>query len=401
MQNLATFWLEQWLKFLSAAGGWQATDRDAFDSQIAQLRAAAANADAELKAVADERRALQASLDRAAGEAGERLRPLEAEIARLRAELEAAVAGRAAAEDRSSRQAEEIESAKAAAARTEGALAAAAGTEQALKLELDKARDLAVHERRQFAEEIGRLQKKADAAAAAAADADGRCAAAEKARIAEQARAADLAGRLERAEADGRAAAARLAAAEAAAADLAGRLQAAEARLADADARATAAEAAVAAAHARAEAAAADLVRITAAALSEREALEERLAAAATAAPAAAQPSLGVHFRKPDDWAGSIHCHYWGADKTGTVWPGKPMQDLGDGWFRFTIPGLAAATIVFNDTAGHQTPDLNRDRDGWYDGRWTNDRPAAGKAATPGAGKAAAPGRKPRKPAGG
>ncbi len=60
--NFATFWVEQWLKFLSAAGAWPAVDRDTLDAQLAELRAGADKVESELKSVADERLSLRREL---------------------------------------------------------------------------------------------------------------------------------------------------------------------------------------------------------------------------------------------------------------------------------------------------------------------------------------------------
>lgn len=60
------------------------------------------------------------------------------------------------------------------------------------------------------------------------------------------------------------------------------------------------------------------------------------------------------------------------------MWPGIEMRPVGDDWYEVTLPELDAASIVFNDGQGHQTPDLSRERDGWYVlGRgWHDSKPA-------------------------
>ena len=93
---------------------------------------------------------------------------------------------------------------------------------------------------------------------------------------------------------------------------------------------------------------------------------------------------LIVCFRKPADWADSVHIHYWDARPHGhgSTWPGVPMR-LEAGWFIHRFKDTEAASFVFNDNQGHQTGDMYRDRGGWYagDGRW-HDQPPREQAQT-------------------
>lgn len=89
------------------------------------------------------------------------------------------------------------------------------------------------------------------------------------------------------------------------------------------------------------------------------------------------QPGLNVVFRKPDSWGADINVYFWEATTTTTPdWPGVPMTDLGDGWYRFVFnEGTAAANIIFNDGA-NQTANLYRDADGCYiDTAWQDSCP--------------------------
>ncbi len=105
---------------------------------------------------------------------------------------------------------------------------------------------------------------------------------------------------------------------------------------------------------------------------------------------------LVIRFRKPGDWADSVHLHYWDARPSGggTDWPGMPMTAEGGGWYVCTFERIEAASFVINDTAGHQTGDLRRERGGWYDldDGWSDEKPGTGKAKRT---KAAAPKAKP------
>jgi uncharacterized coiled-coil DUF342 family protein len=87
--------------------------------------------------------------------------------------------------------------------------------------------------------------------------------------------------------------------------------------------------------------------------------------------------ALEVHFHKPAAWADTLFMHFWTPTGLASVWPGVRMVGEGAGWFVARIEGAGEAMLVFNDSCGHQTPDLRREGDGWFaDGEWRNDRPA-------------------------
>ncbi|MGZ8218263.1 alpha-amylase family glycosyl hydrolase [Methylomagnum sp.] len=89
-----------------------------------------------------------------------------------------------------------------------------------------------------------------------------------------------------------------------------------------------------------------------------------------------------VHFKKPADWADTVHIHYWqaGHEATCSSWPGVPMRSEGGGWFAHDF-GDGGASFVFNDGHGRQTADLAWHRDGWFeDGRWSDHPPSPAPA---------------------
>ncbi|MCW5699553.1 MAG: starch-binding protein, partial [Rhodospirillales bacterium] len=55
--------------------------------------------------------------------------------------------------------------------------------------------------------------------------------------------------------------------------------------------------------------------------------------------------NLVVHFKKPADWADSVHIHYWDMRPAGdgTPWPGVAMTAEKDGWFVYRFKGVEAA----------------------------------------------------------
>ncbi|MBN2196790.1 MAG: starch-binding protein [Polyangiaceae bacterium] len=80
------------------------------------------------------------------------------------------------------------------------------------------------------------------------------------------------------------------------------------------------------------------------------------------------QPRLHLRFQRPAGWAGSVNLHYWDTQpvRRSTQWPGEPMRHLTGDWYELELEGLSATSIVFNDGHGRQTPDLRRERNGWY-----------------------------------
>lgn len=87
---------------------------------------------------------------------------------------------------------------------------------------------------------------------------------------------------------------------------------------------------------------------------------------------------LTVYFKNNDGW-NTPNIYYWGVQPTGAVgdvnWPGIPMQNDGDGWYKYTLANTASANLIFND-GNNQTDDLNRSADGWFEnGVWSNTDP--------------------------
>lgn len=78
-------------------------------------------------------------------------------------------------------------------------------------------------------------------------------------------------------------------------------------------------------------------------------------------------PNFTVYFNNPDEWE-NVYAyvfdpgHYIG-------WSGELMDDpeAGSIWYSYDIPETFS-TIIFNNNAGNQTDDLERNSTGWYDG---------------------------------
>ncbi len=86
---------------------------------------------------------------------------------------------------------------------------------------------------------------------------------------------------------------------------------------------------------------------------------------------------LTVHFKKPASWSHAT-IYYWKTtpDNMGTNWPGVPMYDDGNGWYKYTFSNQSAANIIFSDNGNSQTADLSRDKEGWYmNNQWYDQNP--------------------------
>jgi len=77
---------------------------------------------------------------------------------------------------------------------------------------------------------------------------------------------------------------------------------------------------------------------------------------------------LVIRCQAPPQWARPLFVHLFQTQPhfQDTSWPGIEMQSIGEGWYELTLADLDAASIVFTDGHGNQTPDLRRERDGWY-----------------------------------
>ncbi|MCS6832969.1 MAG: starch-binding protein, partial [Flammeovirgaceae bacterium] len=95
-------------------------------------------------------------------------------------------------------------------------------------------------------------------------------------------------------------------------------------------------------------------------------------------------PSTGgftVYFKRPSNWTTTPRIHYWNAQPAGslasTTWPGVTMTEDTNGWWRFTFPAnVTGINLLFHSGTGVQTPDLYRNKTGWYrDGVWYDTNP--------------------------
>lgn len=80
--------------------------------------------------------------------------------------------------------------------------------------------------------------------------------------------------------------------------------------------------------------------------------------------------SLILHFKRPQTWSRALRIHVWNTAPAtlASEWPGQPLEDDGDDWFSIELSGVTRTELVVHDGQGHQTPDLAREREGWFEG---------------------------------
>lgn len=93
--------------------------------------------------------------------------------------------------------------------------------------------------------------------------------------------------------------------------------------------------------------------------------------------PVAPEPGNGLTIHYKSSWGNSTRIHYWGASNgASSNWPGELMTSEGNGWYAYTIEGATSSNLLFHNSSGAQTSDLNRSGEGWYkDGVWYNSNP--------------------------
>ena len=82
--------------------------------------------------------------------------------------------------------------------------------------------------------------------------------------------------------------------------------------------------------------------------------------------------SMTLHFKRPTSWTNTPNIYYWNTTPAilTTTWPGVPMIDEGNGWWKYTLNGVNCSSIIFNNNSQPQTADLTHCGDGWYDNGW-------------------------------
>jgi len=85
--------------------------------------------------------------------------------------------------------------------------------------------------------------------------------------------------------------------------------------------------------------------------------------------------SMTVHYKGN---LNNLNLYYWNTSPGNltTNWPGEPMEDEGNGWYKRTLDGVTCTNLIFSDNGNNQTADLSRCEDGWYfNGTWFDFNP--------------------------
>ncbi len=88
---------------------------------------------------------------------------------------------------------------------------------------------------------------------------------------------------------------------------------------------------------------------------------------------------LHIYFKKPSNWS-QVNIHYWNESPNvlpPSNWPGLQMNRIDNtNWYEYVFIGIDRTNLLFSDNGTNKTPDLSRNRDGWYDnGIWYDTQP--------------------------
>ncbi|MEW7292739.1 starch-binding protein [Aquimarina sp. 2304DJ70-9] len=88
---------------------------------------------------------------------------------------------------------------------------------------------------------------------------------------------------------------------------------------------------------------------------------------------------LRVYYKKPSNWS-QVNVHYWNESPDvlpPSNWPGPQMTKIDNTeWYEYIFEGVDSTNLLFSDNGANKTPDLSRNRDGWYEnGIWYDTQP--------------------------
>ena len=89
---------------------------------------------------------------------------------------------------------------------------------------------------------------------------------------------------------------------------------------------------------------------------------------------------ITVYYYNENNWE-SPYIYYYCDNLAPVTWPGKQMNDFGDGWYSYTINNLKTAKVIFSDNGANQNPAQNQEGysvegEKWYKkGTWYKNRP--------------------------
>lgn len=92
------------------------------------------------------------------------------------------------------------------------------------------------------------------------------------------------------------------------------------------------------------------------------------------------EDQITVYYYNENNWE-SPYIYYYCDNLTPVTWPGKQMNDFGDGWYSYTINNLKTAKVIFSDNGANQNPAQNQEGysvsgEKWYlNGSWYDSEP--------------------------
>ena len=92
------------------------------------------------------------------------------------------------------------------------------------------------------------------------------------------------------------------------------------------------------------------------------------------------EDQITVYYYNENNWK-SPYIYYYCDNLAPVTWPGKQMNDFGDGWYSYTINNLKTAKVIFSDNGANQNPAQNQEGysvegEKWYKkGTWYQNRP--------------------------
>lgn len=92
------------------------------------------------------------------------------------------------------------------------------------------------------------------------------------------------------------------------------------------------------------------------------------------------EDQITVYYYNENNWK-SPYIYYYCDNLAPVTWPGKQMNDFGDGWYRYTINNLKTAKVIFSDNGANQNPAQNQEGysvsgEKWYlNGSWYDSEP--------------------------
>lgn len=92
------------------------------------------------------------------------------------------------------------------------------------------------------------------------------------------------------------------------------------------------------------------------------------------------EDQITVYYYNENNWK-SPYIYYYCDNLAPVTWPGKQMNDFGDGWYSYTINNLKTAKVIFSDNGANQNPAQNQEGysvsgEKWYlNGSWYDSEP--------------------------